>query len=98
MLRAEVATLKAHQSIVTCFTFTTDRNTLISGGRDGRLAFWNVKDNYKLMSTIKVSDCGIEEDEITAIHYTNLRTGTDNHPFVVIGGLSGALNILDIKS
>lgn len=64
VLKKEVAVLKpkgkddnmAHRT--TTMVFTTDKKTLITTGRDGCIHFWNVHDNWKLASSIKVSSLG----------------------------------------
>lgn len=64
VLKREVAVLKpkgkddnmAHRT--TAMVFTKDKKTLITSGRDGCIHFWNVHDNWKLASSIKVSSLG----------------------------------------
>lgn len=92
VLRTDIATLKAHTSLVTSIVFTTDKNTLISGSRDGNIAFWNTKDNYKQISLVKKASPA--DEEINAIYYLNV----NSHPYVVIGGTSGLLSIMDVKT
>lgn len=67
VLRAEVATLKAHTSLVTCIVFTNDKTTMITSGRDGKVAFWNARDNFKLINVLQMNELGINEEEINAI-------------------------------
>lgn len=55
VLKKEIGTMKPKgvdnnkASATTCFAFTNDRKTIITGGRDGCLHFWNAMDNYKLI-------------------------------------------------
>lgn len=85
VMRAELTSLKGHSSLVTSFTFSNNKHTLITGSRDGGLALYNVKDNFKLITTLKIADCGHEEEEIYAAVYIY----QGENPYVVIGGTSG---------
>ena len=46
-MRAETAHLRGHTALVTSITVSQDRTTLISCAKDGKVAFWNVKDGFK---------------------------------------------------
>ena len=51
--------------MTTSIVFTSDKKTIISGGRDGCLHFWNAHDNFKHISTIKLETLGgLKYDEI----------------------------------
>jgi WD40 repeat protein len=51
--------------MTTSIVFTSDRETIISGGKDGCLHFWNAHDNFKHISTIKIETLGgLKYDEI----------------------------------
>lgn len=45
-MRAEVAHLKGHTALITSIGFTSDMSTLITCAKDGKLAFWNLKENF----------------------------------------------------
>ncbi len=45
-MRAEVAHLKGHMALITSIGFTSDKSTLITCSKDGKLAFWNAKDGF----------------------------------------------------
>ena len=47
VMNSEVACLRGNQGRVTSMVFSKDLKTLIVGGQDGRVAFYNVSDNYK---------------------------------------------------
>lgn len=72
VMRAEIQTLKVHKSMVTGIEFTGDRAFMISGGRDGRIGVYNVKENYKVVSVFSKENSDIMEDEINAIKYHNI--------------------------
>ena len=67
VMRGEVAHLKGHTALVTSIEFSHDRSTLITCAKDGKLAFWNAKDNFSLLSMIKYSK---SEDELNVVHFT----------------------------
>lgn len=94
VLRTEVANLKFHAALITSLAFSTDKHTLISGSKDGTIAFWNVKDNFKLLSSLKfkVKEEGSLE-EVNAIHFFI----TNGNPYILVGEESGCLSIFDIK-
>jgi WD40 repeat protein len=54
-------------ALVTSIDFSQDRTTLITCAKDGKLAFWNAKDNFSLLSMIKYSKT---EDELNVVHFT----------------------------
>lgn len=91
MLRAEVAHLRGHSALVTSLTFSPDRSTLVTCAKDGKLAFWNSKDNYQLISMIKYSKT---ENELNAVAFM---TGKDDASYLIVGGASGALSVFDIN-
>jgi WD40 repeat protein len=53
VLKTEIANLKGHSSIINCLTFTNDKSTLISAGRDGKIILWNSKDNFRMIAKIE---------------------------------------------
>jgi WD40 repeat protein len=67
VVRGEVAHLKGHMALVTSIEFSKDRSTLVTCAKDGKLAFWNAKDNFSLLSMIKYSKT---EDELNVVHFT----------------------------
>lgn len=89
-MRSEIAHLKGHTALVTSIDFTSDRSTLITCAKDGKLAFWNAKDNFSLLSMIKYSKL---EEELNVA----LCTTYDLQPYVIVGGASGALSVFDIN-
>jgi U3 small nucleolar RNA-associated protein 13 len=90
VMRSEIAHLKGHQALVTSIAFSTDKSTLISCAKDGKIAFWNAKDGFCQLSMFKFSK---NEDELNVVHYFFNET-----PFVIVGGASGALSIFDINN
>ena len=75
---------------MTSITFSTDKSTLITCAKDGKIAFWNAKDQFKQLSMFKYSK---GEDELNVVHY--LMTDA---PYVLVGGASGAVSIFDINN
>lgn len=53
VLRQEIHTLRFHQALITNISFSGDRNTLIAASKDGKVSFWNAKDNYSMLSALK---------------------------------------------
>ncbi|CDW89939.1 transducin beta-like protein 3 [Stylonychia lemnae] len=96
VMKTEIANLKFHQALITNIIFSTDMNTLAASSKDGSVSFWNVKDNYKLLSSIKVkSDENPDEiEELNAIYM--FKSGSE--PYILIGGQNGILKIYDIKA
>lgn len=90
--------MKAHSSLVTSIVFTNDKSTMITSGRDAKVTYYNAKDNFKVLSSEPVSSLGINEEEVNAIQYINVKDDKHNHPFLIIGGTSGGLAAIDIKS
>jgi len=41
---------KVHKGVVSVFAFTNDKQTLITGGRDGFVAFWSIKKQYQFIA------------------------------------------------
>mgnify|MGYP002631521818 FL=1 len=100
VLKKEVAVLKpkgkfdnmAHMT--TSMIFTKDKKTLITSGRDGCVHFWNVMDNFKLISSLLLQAIGCDkEEEILSLAY--LPVGED--PCLVLGGTSGNVTVYSIK-
>jgi U3 small nucleolar RNA-associated protein 13 len=89
VIRQERATLKGHQALVTSISFSADKSTLISSSKDGKLGFWNVKDNFKQLSLMKYSS---QEPELNVAYYVQRET-----PFIIVGGATGALSVYDIN-
>ncbi len=89
-MKGEIAHLRGHTALITSIEFSQDRSTLITCAKDGKLAFWNAKDNFSLLSMIKYSKT---EDELNVVHFTT----HDSSPYVIVGGASGALSIFDIN-
>ena len=86
--------MKFHQALITCLVFSSDKNTLISGSKDGRIAFWNAKDNFKLLSSLKYKEKNENEfEEINALHFFMIK----GSPFLLVGEASGLLSIFDVK-
>ena len=83
-MRSEIFNLKFHQALITNIVFSSDMNTLIATSKDGKVSFWNAKDNYKLLSSIKVmqDESPEEPEELNAIHMFNI----NSEPYVLIGG------------
>jgi len=101
VLKKEVAVMKpkgqddnmAHMT--TSILFTNDRKTIISGGRDGCLHFWNAMDGYKLLASLRVEDLGaVKYEEINCMTYV---AGQKDDPCLVIGGLSGQISVYSIN-
>ena len=101
ILKKEVATMKpkgkednmAHMT--TSFVFTNDKKTLISGGRDGCLHFWNAHDSYKLISSVQIESLGaLKYEEIISMVYL----ASKEDPCIIFGGQSGQICVYSIKS
>jgi len=90
-MRAEIAHLKGHMALITSIGFTTDMSTLITCAKDGKLAFWNVKENFAQLSMFKYSK---SEEELNVVHFIQYQES----PYVIIGGGSGAVSIFDINN
>lgn len=88
-MRAETAHLKGHTALVTSIAFSEDKKTMISCAKDGKIGFWNAKDNFKQLSLFKYSKT---EDELNVVHFL-----VSDAPYVIVGGASGALSIFDIN-
>jgi len=88
VLRAEIGHMKGHQALVTSLTFSG--STLVSCGKDGKLAFWNAKDNFQQLSMIKYSKT---EDELNAVIVMHSK---DSLPYLVVGGASGSLSVYNL--
>jgi WD40 repeat protein len=74
--------------------FTNDRKTLITSGLDGCIHFWNVNENFKLVSTIQASSIGaLEFEEILSMVYLQIK----DDPCLLLGGHSGQVNVYSIK-
>lgn len=42
VLKSEIHTIKSgHTSTIACITFSNDKKTMITGGRDGKILLWN---------------------------------------------------------
>jgi U3 small nucleolar RNA-associated protein 13 len=100
VLKKEVAVMKpkgkddnmAHMT--TSLVFTNDRKTLITGGRDSCLHFWNVQDNFKHISSVKIESLGaLKFDEINCLVYV----GSKEDPCIIIGGSSGQVLVYSVK-
>lgn len=64
---------------------------MITGDRDGNISFWNVRENYKLLSKVNI------DEEIGTILYWNSQINKVTVPFLIIGGSSGTIKVFDIK-
>lgn len=74
--------------------FTSDKKTLVTAGLDGCIHFWNVVDNFKLVSSISASSLGaLRYEEIMTMVYLNL----PNDPCLILGGQSGQISVFSIK-
>lgn len=51
--------IKAHELSANCVCFHAHGNTLISGGRDAYLRFWDLRDNYKMMGEMPAHNYAI---------------------------------------
>jgi WD40 repeat protein len=100
VLKKEVAVMKpkgkddnmAHMT--TSLVFTNDKKTLITGGRDSCLHFWNTLDNFKHISSVKIENLGaLKFDEINALVYVSSK----DDPCIIIGGSSGQVLVYSIK-
>ena len=90
-MRAEIAHLKGHMALITSIGFTSDKSTLITCSKDGKLAFWNVKDGFAQLSMFKYSK---SETELNAVHFIEYL----DSPYVIVGGASGGVSIFDINN
>ena len=101
VLKKEVSQMKpkgkddnmAHMT--TSLIFTNDKKTLITGGRDSCIHFWDTRDNFKQISSIKIEALGaLKYDEINCMEYINT---FKEDPCLIIGGSSGQVLIYSIK-
>jgi WD40 repeat protein len=104
VMKKEVAILKpkgadnmAHMT--TSLVFTNDKKTLITGGRDSCIHFWDASDNFKLISTVNIDQLGaLKFEEINSLLYLSAQDNfTKDDPCLVIGGSSGQISIYSIK-
>jgi len=91
VMRAEIAHLKCHTALITSIGFTSDMSTLITCAKDGKLAFWNVKENFSQLSMFRYSKT---EEELNVVHFLTYL----DQPFILVGGGSGAVSIFDISN
>jgi WD40 repeat protein len=89
-MRSETAHLKGHTALVTSIAFSSDKTTLMTCAKDGKLVFWNCKDNFAQLSMFKYSKA---EDELNVVHFILFQ----DQPFVIVGGASGGVSIFDIN-
>ena len=100
VFKKEVATMKpkgednmAHMTTSICFT--NDKKTMISAGRDSCIHFWNTRDNFKHISSVKIESLGaLKYDEVNCMVYVN---HVKEDPCLIIGGASGQVCIYSIK-
>lgn len=71
---------------------------MITSGRDGKISYYAVKDNFKVLSSEQVASIGINDEEVNAVLYINEQDGKMNHPFLIVGGTTGGLSAIDIKT
>jgi U3 small nucleolar RNA-associated protein 13 len=90
VLRGEVAHLRGHTALITSMTFTNDKSTLITCAKDGKIAFWNTRENFAMLSMVRYSRA---EEELNAVRYIEY----EGEPYVVVGGGSGAVSVFDIN-
>lgn len=100
VLKKEVSVLKprgkddnmAHMT--TSIVFTNDKKTLITGGRDSCLHFWNAEQNFKHISSVTIKSLGsLKFDEINSLVYISSKVD----PCIVIGGSSGQILVYSIN-
>ena len=104
VLKKEIASMKpkggdnmAHMT--TSLIFTNDRKTLITGGRDSCIHFWDTHDRFKLISSVNIDKLGAEKfEEINSMVYVSSPSNfTAEDPCLVIGGSSGMVSVYSIK-
>ena len=75
VLKKEVATMKPRGAdhmahMTTSLAFSNDKKTLISGGRDSCMHFWDAMDHFKHISTVQIDKIGcLPDEEITALTF-----------------------------
>lgn len=98
VIRGEVASLKnangglAHSSLVTSIEVSSDKSTVITCSRDGKIGFWAAKEGFKMLSMFRLSK---QEEELNVVKYF---IGANSQPYILVGGASGALSIFDINN
>lgn len=96
-MRSEVLTIKAHSSMVTAIEFSQDKQYMITGSKDGNIGLFNVRNNFSLVSIFSQKNCGLEEEEINSLVYYTVRVNEVNRPYIIVGGKSGQLSVLEIN-
>lgn len=98
VVRGEVAQLRntnggtAHTSLVTSIEVSSDKSTVITCSRDGKIGFWAAKEGFKMLSMFRLSK---HEEELNVVKYF---IGSNSQPYILVGGASGALSIFDINN
>lgn len=85
-----VATLQAHFSAVTCLSISEDGWTLLSGGRDGVVVVWNLRD-YSKMATIPVYEAIESLVALPKSMCTNIKLASKNSIVFATGGEKGVV-------
>jgi len=62
------------------------------GSRDGKIALYNTKESYKLVTTLKLFE---KEDEVTCMLY---HQANPTQSFLIIGISTGQLAVVDLTT
>ena len=81
---------EAHTDIVSTFATTNDKAYLITGGRDGIIAFWKVASGFEFLNKYDVGE------EIGSLVYLSLKTSFGMKSFLLVGGTLGVIKVFDI--
>lgn len=83
--------------------FSKDFKTLIIGAKDGKIAFYNAHDNFKLIALMDAhKDMGVPlskdkaeaELEVNALAYISMKTGQ----FLAVGTNQGQMCLVDMQT
>ena len=85
--------------MTTSLSFTNDKRTLISGGRDSCIHFWNAMDQFKHITTIQIDKLGcLPFEEINSMVYVqSIERFTKDDPCLIFGGSSGQICVYSVK-
>jgi WD40 repeat protein len=76
VINKEVASIRGCMGRITSLVITKDHKTLIVGSKDGKIAFYNVSDNYRQIAVFEAKSMGIPPGdvdlEVNALSLLNL--------------------------
>ena len=94
-MKAEIKSIRGHSSLITSIVFSNDKEFMISAGRDGCMGIYSINEGFKVIKMLRRDTLGLsDEEEIYDLVYYHQTNGS---PFLIIGGSSGRLNVIDIN-